>query len=416
MKWFLLALLVLVGSVAVALVALPDPGYVLIGYGKYSVESSLLVFLVLLVLVYFGVRALAGVWSTPGRLQRWESRRRERRLRRWFDAGTLELAEGRYERAERRLVRLLKSRQAPLQAYLSAAKAANRLQADERRNRYLALALQRQPDAEISILISQAELQLANLQSDQALTTLNRLKTLAPHSNQTLRLLMQLYLQLNDSRSLRELLPELRRAKVLNHEQWQALAVQVYREQVLDFASGSDVDTLHASWRALPPPVQQDSGMLAVYIETLIRLGAHQRAGQLLREQLSHQWNTHLAYLFGEVEEPDSVAQQAFAEHWLEAYPHNAILQITLAKISLRNKLWGKARSYLEASINGRPTQEAYRLLAALLEQLDEPDAAAACYREGLALSGNEVFQGLPAAADNRGLDTGRHISISHSV
>ena len=36
------------------------------------------------------------------------------------------------ERAERRLVRLLKSRQAPLQAYLSAAQAASRLGISER--------------------------------------------------------------------------------------------------------------------------------------------------------------------------------------------------------------------------------------------------------------------------------------------
>lgn len=416
MKWFLLAILVLVGSVAVALVALPDPGYVLIGYGKYSVESSLLVFLVVLALVYFGVRALAGIWSTPGRLQRWEHRRHERRLRRWFDAGTLELAEGRYERAERRLLHLLKSRQAPLQAYLSAADAANRLQADDRRDHYLALAMQRQPDAEVSILISQAELQLANVQTDQALTTLNRLKALAPHSNQTLRLLMQLYLQLNDWQALRELLPELRRAKVLSHEQWQTLAVQVYREQVLDFATGNDVEALNASWRALPPPVQQDSGLLAVYIETLIRLGAHQRAGQLLRQQLVQHWDPHLVYLFGETEEADIAAQQTLAEQWLEKYPQDAVLQVTLAKISLRNKLWGKARSYLEASIGSQPTQEAYRLLAALLEQLDEPDAAAACYRKGLALSSGELRRGLPPAVESREPGVSGILPVSHSV
>ena len=46
MKWLMLALLVLIASVAVALVALPDPGYVLIGFGNYSVETSLLVLLV----------------------------------------------------------------------------------------------------------------------------------------------------------------------------------------------------------------------------------------------------------------------------------------------------------------------------------------------------------------------------------
>jgi HemY protein len=157
-KWLLLALVALIGSVTVALVALPDPGYVLIGYGKYSVETTLLVFAVVLLLAYFGFRGLAGLWHVPVRVHRWEQRREDRRLQRWFDEATQALSEGRVERAERRLARLLKSGQAPLQAYLSAAQAASQLGADERRDQYLQLALKRQPQAEPSVLIHQAEL------------------------------------------------------------------------------------------------------------------------------------------------------------------------------------------------------------------------------------------------------------------
>ena len=62
------------------------------------------------------------------------------------------------------------------------------------------------------------------------------------------------------------------------------------------------------------------------------------------------------------------------------------MLLLTLGKISLRNALWGKARSYLESSIAHQPTPEAYRLLGSLLEQLHEPDQAAACYRQGIEL------------------------------
>ena len=192
MKWLLLALVALVGSVAIALVALPDPGYVLLGYGKYSIETSLLAFTVLVGLVFLGLRALASVWRVPVHVQRWGRRRRSRRLQQWFDDSTLDLVEGRYERAERRLARLLKSGQAPLQAYFSAAQAAGHLGADERRDAYLELARQRLPQAEISVLVNMAELQLAGGQSEQAQTTLTSLRALAPHSNQTLRLLMKL--------------------------------------------------------------------------------------------------------------------------------------------------------------------------------------------------------------------------------
>ena len=397
MKWLLLALAVLVGSVALALVALPDPGYVLIGYGKYSVETSLLAFAVVLLLAYLGLRALAGLWRVPAQVHRWGRRRHNRRLQLWFDDATRALGEGRCERAERRLARLLKWRQAPLQAYLSAAQAASQVGADQRRDQYLQLALQRQPQAQISILIHQAELQLASAQSDQAQTTLARLRKLAPHNVRTLRLLMQLYLQQQDWPGLRELLPELRRSQVLDNVHWQKLAVQVYREQVLAFSSSTDADELRASWQQLPPPVQQDRGLLAVYIEQLLRLGAHGQAAQLLREHLGREWDQRLAYLFGNVQELDAAEQQLQGEQWLDQHPEDPVLLLSLAKISQRNQLWGKARSYLEASISQQPTPEAYRLLAGLLEQLDEPDKAAECYRKGLALSGATAPGRTPA-------------------
>ena len=388
MKWLLLALAALVGSVAVALVALPDPGYVLLGYGKYSVETSLLVFIVVIGLVFLGLRALASVWRVPVHVQRWGRRRRALRLQQWFDSGTLELVEGRFERAERRFARLLKSNQAPLQAYLSAAQAAARLGADERRDAYLQLAQQRLPQAEVSILISQAELQLADGQSDQAQTTLTRLRALAPHSNQTLRLLMQLWLQQQNWQKLRELLPELRRSQVIDHQQWHRLAIQVYRERIKEFASATDIEGLNAGWKQLPPPVQQDTGLLAVYVEQLVRLGSHSQAAELVRNQLALSWDERLVYLYGDVQESDPAAQQSVAEKWLAQHADDGVLLLTLGKISLRMQLWGKARSYLEASINARPDAESYRLLAGLLEQLDEPEQAAECYRQGLRLLG----------------------------
>ncbi len=413
MKWLVLALLALVGSVAVALVALPDPGYVLVGYGNYSVEMSLLVFIIVLGLLILGLRALAGVWRVPVRIRQWGRQRHYQRLQQWFDSGTLDLVEGRYERAERRFTRLLKSQQAPLQAYFSAAQAAARQGADERRDTYFQIAQQRLPQAEISILTSQAELQLAAGQSEQAQTTLTRLQALAPRSHQTLRLLMQLWLLQQNWQELRDLLPELRRSQVIDHQQWHRLAIQVYRERIAELASATDINGLNEGWKQLPPPVQQDAGLLAVYVEQLIRLGSHHQAAELVRIHLKRSWDERLVYLYGDVEESDPAAQQSTAEQWLRQHPEDGILLLTLGKISLRSQLWGKARSYLEASVNIHADAETYRLLAGLLEQLDEPEQAARCYRKGLTLLGQSPSETSLMVADD---DSDNVISISHSA
>jgi HemY protein len=410
-KWLLLGLVALFVSVVAALVALPDPGYVLIGYGKYSVETSLLVFVVVLLLIYAALRVLAGLWHAPRRMHGWEHRRRDRLRRLRFDDATRALSEGRYERAERRLARLLKSGRAPLQVYLSAAEAASCLGADLRRDHYLQLALHRQPEAEAAILVRQAELQLAARQTDQAQTTLERLHKLMPHSQRTLKLLMQLYLLQQDWARLRELLPELSRHKVVEKANWQKLAVQVYREQLAAMSSGTDLDGLNAGWKQLPAAMRQDHVLLTVFTEQLLRLGAHDQAGRLLREQLGREWDQRLVGLFGEVRESDAGAQLEQGEQWLERYPDDAALLLAVAKIALRNQLWGKARGYLEGTIDRRPTPEACRLLGELLEQLDEPEKAARCYRKGLSL-GSEAVSALPPGGEA----ADRLLSVSRSA
>jgi len=353
------------------------------------------VLVVVLALAYLALRLLAGIWHTPARLHNWDRQRHLRQLQKQFDRAVIELAEGRLERAERRLARVLKSPAAPLQAYLLAAHAASRTGADLRCDSYLNLAGERVPDAQTAIALTRAELLLHSARLEQAQTVLTQLRARLPRNTKVLRLSMQLYLQQQDWPKLRELLPELRRGQVLDEAQWQQLAVQVYREQVLALSSASDVEALQTGWKQLPPPVQQDQDLLAVYIEQLLRLGEHEQAGQLLTARLKENWDPRLVRLFGELQGADSMAQQTQAERWLEQHGQDPVLLLSLARISLHNKLWGKARSYLEASIDIRPSAGAWRLLGNLLEQLEEPDKAADCYRRGLEL----VDHGRPGAA-----------------
>jgi HemY protein len=58
----------------------------------------------------------------------------------------------------------------------------------------------------------------------------------------------------------------------------------------------------------------------------------------------------------------------------------------TLGKLCARQSLWGKARSYLEASLAVEPTQAAHIALAQLLEILGKRDEALTHYRRSLTL------------------------------
>lgn len=391
MKWLIFGLLALVLSVSIALVALPDPGYILIGYGNYSIETTLIVFLIVMGIAYLLLRALAGLWQVPGRVRHWGHRRHDVRFRALYNEAVMELVDGRIERAERRFGRLSRFPEAPLEVYLSAARAASRLDAGNRRDAYLQLALQRHPQAEVAIALVQTELLLAQSQLEQAQTTITRLQDLAPHSNAVLRLRMHLYLKQQDWQHLRDLLPQLKRSRALGQDQFEQLAVRVYREEILAYGEAGDTEALKSGWSKLPRAVQANEGLLAVYIEQLVRTGAAQQAERLLREKLDSAWNARLVYLYGDLPNADPASQQTMAERWLEQHPEDPVLLLTLGKISLRNQLWGKARNYFEASVAQLPTPEAYRLLGTLLERLEAADQAAECYRKGIELLGQEM-------------------------
>ena len=137
--------------------------------------------------------------------------------------------------------------------------------------------------------------------------------------------------------------------------------------------------------------------------------GALQLAGEFIRavlapgqepliaSALGKNWNSELVMLYGQIELNEPSHQLAVAEGWLKQYPEDAGLLQTLARLALKNKLWGKARSYLEASIAISATPHAYQLLGLLLERLGETEKANQCFRTGLGLVAPETASALPA-------------------
>ena len=93
--------------------------------------------------------------------------------------------------------------------------------------------------------------------------------------------------------------------------------------------------------------------------------------------------------LYGVIDGADAAAQLRHAEAWLQKEENNPYLLLTLGRLSLRNQLWGKARSYFEASIGAKGLPEAHNELAHLLESLGENELAMQHYREGLSVAPN---------------------------
>lgn len=387
MRLIFIALLVLGATVGFTLVAQRDPGYVLLNYSGWSVETSFSIFLLALILgfsaFHIALRLLSGTWHLPARLAYWRRHRRAIRSRRLTNQGLIALAEGNWVRAEKKLSRAAGNSETPLINYLGAARAAQKQEAEQRRDDYLSQAYQSMPDAELAVGLTQADVQLSQGQAEQALATLRHLRSIAPKHGYVLYLLKKLYEKLQSWDELYELLPELHKCHVLEDDDFDALELRVHRQRL---GCSATLEGLEEHWQQVPKKLRQSAELLHDYARSQYRLGAEQEAEATLAGYLRKHWDPQLIRLFGQLRGADLNQQLATAEHWLGEHEHHPELLLALGRLCLHNQLWGKARSYLEASHGMEPRAETCCELGNLLQQLGEKEQAAVYFRQGLEL------------------------------
>jgi len=388
MKWLFYAFLILLGGVLLGLLAYQDPGYVLISRGQRTVEMTLSLFVSAIVIgfivLYLLIRMVVRSWHVPARLRRWRKLRRRRKARQSSNRGLIELAEGNWRRAERALIKHVRESDTPLLNYLSAARAAQKQHAHERRDHYLSLAHNSAPGADIAVELTQAELQLAHGQLEQSLASLMHLQSLAPHHPHVLYLLMQLYQQLHSWGDLQALLPQLDKYKILGETEHDQLSKKVYLNLLQ--MNQHKAESLNNIWQQMPRDLRHDHELIEEYARHLIDLAQHDTAEAILREAIKRDYNSELVHLYGLAKSATPERQLQQAEHWLKGRENNANLLLTLGRLARRCELWGKARSYLEASLGNHELAETCRELGQLLDKLNEREQAAEYYRKGLLL------------------------------
>ena len=398
MRTLIAAFVALLAAVLLTLWVKQDNGYVLIGYGQWTIEGSLALFalagLALFLVLYMAIRTLSHLWSMPDRMANWRQKRRGQRARQALTRGLVELAEGRWKVAERHLTRFATQSETPLLNYLAAARAAQLQGEHERRDDYLHMAHESMPSADVAVGLTQAELQLAHQQYEQALATLMHVRSLSPKHSYVMTLLKKLYENLGEWQKLEEMLPELKRRRVINEQDYQELEIRVCRERLKQ--ESAQLDSLVSYWQIVPKGVRQQQTILLDYSRYMMALDAGSRVEPLIAASLQREWSPELVAQYGRIELADPSHQLATAEVWLKQHPEDPVLLLTLARLSLQNKLWGKGRSYLEASIGISPTPESYQQLGLLLDRLGETDKAMQCFRAGLGLEHDEPQRALP--------------------
>lgn len=390
MKILLVVALALAFGAAVIWAADFEPGFVLLQYGSWSLETSLVVFsavfILLLVAGYLLLRSLVLVKQSPGKLANWKETQRHKRANRALTRGLITLEEGRWTEAERILIRHASNSETPLLHYLAAARAAQKQNAADRRDNYLRLAHETTEGADIAVGVVQAELQISAGQKEQALATLQHLREMAPKHPYVLQLLQSLYQDMDQWQDVQSVLPDLRKRHVLENNEVQALSLDAAVGQMEAALEREEWRKMESVWEKSPVRQRQSETLLEPYVEGLIRQGEVEQAISLIEQYLRKAWSDALVYQYGRLQQGDLLKRLALAEKWLKHHRDNPWLLLTLGRLAKANSLWTKAEEYLRQSLTHGPRGETYQVLAEVLTEQGKPQAAAETYKTGLDL------------------------------
>ncbi|HEY8681930.1 MAG TPA: heme biosynthesis protein HemY, partial [Rhodanobacter sp.] len=93
-------------------------------------------------------------------------------------------------------------------------------------------------------------------------------------------------------------------------------------------------------------------------------------------------------------------------ESWLDAHPNDAHLLLTLGRMCVRLKLWGKAQQHLQRSLALAPSAGVWEALGDAFVGQGNPEQAQRCYRNALAFMRGDAIDPLPSDSRGTHLDT----------
>ncbi len=380
---WLLALAALAAGLAVA--ALHNDGYVLVALPPWRVELSLNLLLVLAMVgffaLYFVVRAITALIALPVSVREFRARHAHEKADAALRDGVDLFMEGRYSHALRRAEASYNADHAPLLASLLAQSAAHRMRDEARELLWRDRA--RQSDKGLSGARLMVEAGIATDKRDfaSARELLDQFTRKGGLHVAAQRLALRVHQGMGQWQDVERVLRQLEKHHAMTPAQAAPLRQRAQREIISQLQTlGDGGAALLRFVNKLPEVDRLEPRLVLRVVPMLSSAGKHEEAVRLIEDALDIQWDSYLAAAYGDCTH-DTLGRIAHAERWLPAHPRDHKLLLTLGRLCRRQQLWGKAQSYLEASLSVLPSRWVHLELAALQDSLGHVDRANIHYR-----------------------------------
>jgi HemY protein len=376
-------------AVGLALAARYNEGYVLLVLPPWRAEVSLNLFVLASILGFFMIyllaRAVSHMLALPRAVAAFRQRRQGEKVALALRDAWRLLQEGRYGHALRAVEKARPDSATSGMLALAGWRAAHALRDAERSTRWAERVREHDDMGLLAArLMAEAEFALEDRRFEDARDALQHLAVHQGRHIAALRLSLRAEQGLGNWREVARLVRQLEKHKALTAEQAAPIRSRAVREALR--ALREDPAGLMRYWRELD---DGDRSEPSLALETARALAAShdcREAQRVIEDALDERWDTALVLAYGECGQPgehagDVLGRIAQAEKWLARTPRDGALLLTLGRLCRRQQLWGKAQSYLEASLAIAPGRVAHVELAQLLDQLGESALAERHYR-----------------------------------
>lgn len=324
-----------------------DPGYFYLSIHEWTIEMpawlAIGLCLLMVIIFYVFISLIKNVTNIPHILNQWILKLHVVTSNKNTQLGLIAFTEGNWSHAQKLLRKALPYAAIPYLNNFIIAKTEFYLknqtdyfkQLDQIKNKF--------PQSEPAIILSQAKLYIKSKQWELALKSLLSLPIKTQKTQLSTQLFLLIYQATNNWPALFLLLPNIRKYNLLNDQDFKALQQNCYLKN-FEAIIHSKTPTKQTDKQIddfiknLPKELSTDTAIQITYAKFLLKNNAIQLAEKII--------------------------------HALPEQNHQTLL--CLGELCIAQKLWGKAKQYLEESIQSSPTNAAYFQLAQLYLQLND--------------------------------------------
>jgi len=343
-------------------------GYVLLEFFQYSLETSVPVLLLGMLLGYLLIRILSLIWRSPRIIREMLANRSAKRTQRLLNDSLILLSKGDIRRAKKKLKSASSTNHPILQSFLLNIEMSIESGNIAESHNWVEKASSKLPEVKDYIYTFASKSLIDAGCFIDARSYVDELIESNPKNPAANQLLFKI---LKDTKDYDLILRKIfefsdyinddELAQTIHSMVKDAIKHQKPTETVID---------------RIPKSIETHSMIVTSKIEAWINNKEYLKAEIELRKQIPNNWNKELILLYAELGDDKLNELSERTDKWLEERPKDANLWLVASRLAQKDGLWSKAQQCIERSIEITPASETYTELALILSELGEKEQA----------------------------------------